>query len=87
MSPLEAAKKADEEISALHRAFGAPGDYGYESREGRALFALYRFQSELRAVISQAEDPRFFIVNAVIHDRVTGKHVAIQGTWAWSADQ
>lgn len=35
-----------EDISACIRdvraAFGAPGDYGYETREGRALFALYQ---------------------------------------------
>jgi hypothetical protein len=52
MTLLEAAKRADEQISAIHKAFGAPGDYGYDSREGRALFDLYRFQSELRAAIN-----------------------------------
>lgn len=52
---LKAAKAADQEISAIHAAFGAPGDYGYESREGKALYALYKFQVELRAAIADAQ--------------------------------
>lgn len=52
---LIAAKKADEQISAIHRAFGSPGDYGYEIREGQALFALYKFQIELREIILKAD--------------------------------
>ena len=51
---LSVAKAADEQISAIHTAFGAPGDYGYESREGKALYSLYKFQVELRAAIRQA---------------------------------
>ena len=55
MTILEAAKAADEQISTIHAAFGSPGDYGYESREGKALFALYRFQAELQAAIQNGE--------------------------------
>lgn len=51
---LEIAKRIDDEISALHAAFGAPGDYGYESREGQALFRIYRFQSEIRTALAEA---------------------------------
>ncbi len=51
---LVACKSADQQISATHAAFGAPGDYGYESREGKALYELYKFQVELRAAISEA---------------------------------
>lgn len=29
-------------IDAVHRAFGAPGDWGYGTPKGEALFALYR---------------------------------------------
>lgn len=29
-------------IQAVHEAFGAPGDYGYETKQGKALYALYR---------------------------------------------
>lgn len=44
-------------ISAIQTAFGAPGDYGYDSREGQALLALY----QLRAVLpwrGKAEAPK-----------------------------
>lgn len=51
---LMAAEAADHQINAIHAAFGAPGDYGYESREGKALYELYKFQVELRAAIRQA---------------------------------
>lgn len=51
---LKAAKEADSQIAAIHSAFGAPGDYGYESREGKALFALYKCQVELRDAIAEA---------------------------------
>jgi hypothetical protein len=33
------------------RAFGAPGDYGYGTREGDALFALARAIADSRTVI------------------------------------
>jgi hypothetical protein len=55
MTLLEAAARADEQISAIHAAFGAPGDYGYESREGKAVYQLYIFQTELRAAINTAQ--------------------------------
>lgn len=55
MTLLEAARKADEQISALHRALGSPGDWGYESKEGKALYELYKFQIELRAAINDAK--------------------------------
>lgn len=54
-------RKGDEQITAVLAAFGAPGDYGYETREGKALFALYRFQAELRAALQhfpEIEVPR-----------------------------
>jgi hypothetical protein len=55
MTLLEAARKADLQILQIHAAFGAPGNYGYESREGHALFELYKFQQELRAAIKLEE--------------------------------
>lgn len=48
---LAAAELVDQQISAVHSAFGAPGDYGYESREGKALHGLYLAQSQLRMAI------------------------------------
>lgn len=35
-----------EAIAAIKRAFGAPGDYGYGTAKGDALFALYRAAAE-----------------------------------------
>jgi hypothetical protein len=32
----------------IHNSLGAPGDYGYESRIGNALYNLYRIKSEAR---------------------------------------
>jgi hypothetical protein len=32
-------------VQEVHRAFGAPGDYGYEKPEGKALYALYKAAS------------------------------------------
>lgn len=34
-------------IGEVKSAFGAPGDHGYNTREGRALFELYKLQPEL----------------------------------------
>lgn len=50
----EMARAADDQITAIHEALGAPGDYGYESPAGRALYALYKFQVELRAALAKA---------------------------------
>jgi hypothetical protein len=52
---LSVAKMADEQIAAIRAAFGAPGDYGYESREGKSLYELYKFQLILRAAIKDEE--------------------------------
>jgi hypothetical protein len=52
---LSVAKMADEQITAIHAVFGAPGDYGYDSQEGKALYALYNFQMILRAAIKDEE--------------------------------
>lgn len=51
---LAIVEKASQQIGAIHRAFGAPGDYGYETKEGKALFELYRFDTELHAAIQAA---------------------------------
>lgn len=39
----------------IKKAFGAPGDYGYSTKEGAALFALYKARAEFpRAAIDKA---------------------------------
>lgn len=56
---LETVDAAFEEIGALHKAFGAPGDYGYETREGAALFRIYQFQRQLLDALIAAGVDRF----------------------------
>lgn len=86
---LSIAEMADEQIAAIKAAFGAPGDWGYESKEGKALYELYKIQMILKESIRQEntrqDSGRFFIDRAIIYDRVTGKHVAIQGIWEWAS--
>ena len=47
--------KALAAISATHKAFGAPGDYGYGTREGDALFNLSRVEAELHNYLAKQE--------------------------------
>ena len=56
MSPavLEAAKAALEQIHEIHKAFGAPGDYGYSTKEGKALFGLYRAGNDLQSALNKS---------------------------------
>lgn len=48
---LDAAMAALVEMDAVSKAFGAPGDYGYSSKEGKALFSLSRARYELANAI------------------------------------
>jgi len=45
--------EAKRELADLHREMGAPGDYGYGTREGDALLKIYQFEAKLyNALIS-----------------------------------
>lgn len=55
MDLLDTLIRADERITQIHKAFGAPGDWGYEHPQGQALYGLYKFREELRAEIAAAE--------------------------------
>jgi hypothetical protein len=44
-----------ERIREVRIAFGAPGDYGYETKEGKALAALYTAYNEATAPLNLAE--------------------------------
>ena len=46
-----------EKLKALKKAFGAPGDYGYNTPEGAALYALYRSPGWAAAIKASAELP------------------------------
>ncbi len=40
------------ELKELHAAFGAPGDYGYGTAKGEALFALYKSGNEIEQALA-----------------------------------
>lgn len=42
-------------IDAAHRAFGAPGDYGYGTPQGDALFELYKQRAAVADALESAE--------------------------------
>ena len=46
---IEFLQKISAAIDACHKAFGAPGDYGYGTPKGDALFALYRVRVDVGA--------------------------------------
>lgn len=51
---LQAARDAMESILGVHASFGAPGDYGYSTKEGKALFSLYKSGNALQHEINEA---------------------------------
>lgn len=57
--------RVDEAIAAIHKAFGAPGNYGYEHPQGKALYSLYR----AHLAVSQALRERPVLVTA-LEDRL-----------------
>ena len=49
--------KLFDAVHQVKRAFGAPGDFGYETREGKALYALYAAVVELRQADEASRSP------------------------------
>lgn len=49
---LDAGKETLTAIHQVHAAFGAPGDYGYSSKEGKALVHLYNSTRALAELVS-----------------------------------
>lgn len=47
--------KALEAIKKAHTAFGAPGDYGYGTPQGDALFGLCQMEVEIHNHLRRAE--------------------------------
>lgn len=39
---MDPTQQTMDAIMAVHKAFGAPGDYGYGTKQGDALLALYQ---------------------------------------------
>ena len=56
-SLLDAAYEAMDAIHDVHRAFGAPGDYGYDSKEGKALLRLYDSTQKLAPHLPKRQAP------------------------------
>jgi hypothetical protein len=53
---LLAARETLQAIQDIHKALGAPGDYGYETKEGKALLRLYRSTTGLvEQVVEESE--------------------------------
>lgn len=48
-------------IDTVHSTFGAPGDHGYDTPEGKALFELYK----QRAAVADALEAAGWSSNAV----------------------
>ena len=55
---IEASKAALEEMDATAKAFGAPGDYGYSSKEGKALYSLANARVDLANAINRHEQTK-----------------------------
>ncbi|GLK85716.1 hypothetical protein [Ancylobacter defluvii] len=49
---LDCLTELSEQITALRSAFGAPGDWGYDSPQGQALFAIYKSGAVLTHVMA-----------------------------------
>lgn len=46
-------REARNAIKAIHKAFGAPGDYGYGTAQGQALFDLYKVEAAIAHLTTQ----------------------------------
>lgn len=49
-------RKVEDAIVKTKAAFGAPGDYGYNTAEGAALYELYLVRHDCLVAIADAEE-------------------------------
>lgn len=77
-------------VAGIKAAFGAPGDHGYDTKEGKALYALYRAAAALTQVdLSIYSTPEYerarclYWINEAISN--TKKYGAISATHALGA--
>lgn len=55
---LAAIREMLEATLQVHKALGAPGDYGYDSKEGKALKRLYQAHGKLlKAAKAERKEP------------------------------
>lgn len=61
MAERELLERAAAAIMGVYKGVGTPGDFGYESREGAALKALYDINNEIAAHLraAKAEAPPY----------------------------
>lgn len=52
---LTVSEKSLAHLRTVHKTVGAPGDWGYETAMGQALYAFYQFERELVAAIEAAK--------------------------------
>jgi len=52
---LELLAEAKLKIMSVYEAFGRPGDYGYSTKEGKALAALYDLNNK---IVDATANPR-----------------------------
>lgn len=50
---------AEKCIDGLRKGLGAPGDYGYDTKEGKALFACYQQGADISAALASARAAGF----------------------------
>ncbi|MED5549033.1 MAG: hypothetical protein VX529_06695 [Pseudomonadota bacterium] len=55
MTVREAAEAADNAMGDIGKVFGAPGDYGYGTKEGDALFALSKARAALWSALQDSD--------------------------------
>jgi len=56
VSLLESSRLINERIIQVHKAFGAPGDWGYDDPKGEALYNLYMAQASLYEALKATEN-------------------------------
>jgi hypothetical protein len=52
---MMAIKETLAAIVQIKKALGAPGDYGYETKEGKALIRLYQAHGKLLKIVPEEE--------------------------------
>jgi len=46
----------DNAITTIKSAFGAPGDHGYDTPQGKALYALYLLQADIANLLMEEDE-------------------------------
>lgn len=65
-------------VDASLKAFGAPGDYGYSTKEGAALYALYKARAAFSSSSNNPDDLPDRAIRELIAEEMdkTGAHAS-----------